>query len=127
MIFNLAQSWRKMHCPICKAVAQSRQPFTDTGFTSIDLLTATYQTNHHRPIWVPVHTRNQKLRLGLLKAGYCFLASHKARSLLQVPSPLRFIKESNMLNWRLIRVSQAIITKVMNVLNEHLHFAARFT
>src|SRR5262245_19419399 len=66
---------------------------------------------------MPVHARDQELRLGLGKSRLLILPPHEVRSLLQVPRPLRLVKNGHMLG-RWPGVGEKIIPKMMHVLDK---------
>src|SRR5262245_9842584 len=74
---------------------------------------------------MPLHTRDEKLRLGFREVGPFLLASHEIGGLPQIPGTLRLIKDGDVFGWR-PRVAQEIVTKMMHVLDECLHALADF-
>src|SRR6185312_5803993 len=73
-----------------------------------------------------IETRNQELRFRLGKVSLSLLATHKARSHIEIPCTLCLIEQGDVLDRWATQIDEAVVAKVMDVLNEHLHFAHRF-
>src|SRR5262245_43094861 len=106
--------------PIRKGSNQRFCPFTDAGLTGVDFLPTAYNADNDRPISHAVQARDQKLWLGLIKARPSLLSLHEARSLSAIPRTLCFVEQRDVLDRRPRRVHQALIAKMVNVLDEHL-------
>jgi hypothetical protein len=74
---------------------------------------------------VPVEAGDQELWLGLLEVRATLLLPHEVNRLLQVPGPLGFIEDGHVLDWRLLRVDEAFVAEVMDVLDECSDLAQR--
>ena len=115
-----------MNIPIREGVLNGIKPPCNAGFTAIDFLPSTNQTNHDGPIVMAVQIRDQKLRLRLVKVRAILFPSHKAAGHGIVPSPLSLIENHNSITgWSLI--SKCFITEVVHVLYEGFNFLAYFT
>ena len=68
-----------------------------------------------------VQVRDQKFRFRLKEPWTAFLPSHEVGGHFVVPRSLCLIKDDNSINWRSF-VPQPGISKVMDILNERLHF-----
>ena len=55
---------------------------------------------------------------GNLEAGHAFLAFHEGGGLLQIPGSLRLVKDSDMLDRWALPVFQALVTEMVDVLDE---------
>ena len=106
-----------MNFPVLESFENCIQPLTDSGFTGIDFLTAADKTNDNRPILVAINAGDQEFWFGLIEAGAVLFPRHKIRRLFQRPSALRLIKQDDMLWWCAF-IRQAIISKVMDVLDK---------
>src|SRR5271157_3975317 len=95
-------------------------PCINPCFPCVDFLSAADKTNDDRPIRMAIHTRDQKLWLGLGEPGAMLFSPHKVRGLLQIPGALRLIKNCNML-CRGPCVNQQVVAKMMNVLHERFY------
>ena len=69
---------------------------------------------------------DQKLWLGLIEIGTLLLPCHEATGHSFVPSSLSFIKDHNPIAGR-GPIAQAVVTKVVHVLNERFHLLTNFT
>ena len=125
-VLAVSQPRRDEHFPFGKPPIHRVEPSVNTSFACIDLLTATDQTHDHRPIFVSVHVRDQKLRLGICEAWAPFLSQHKISGLFQVPGALRLIEDDDVL-YRRTDIDQRVITEVVNVLDESFHAFSNFS
>ena len=82
--------------PIRESRIYCFKPSIDSSFTGVDLLAATDKTNNNSPFRVPIHARNQELRLGLHETRSILSSPHEVSCLLHVPRTLRFIEDHNM-------------------------------
>src|SRR4029453_338935 len=116
-VLGVCQPFGNKHLPLRKTAIHGIKPSVNASFTRIDFLATPDKADDDSPIFVSVHVRNQKLRLGIRKARLPFFAQHKTRGLLQIPSALRFIEDHDVLN-RWTRINQRVIAEVVNVLDE---------
>jgi hypothetical protein len=100
------------------------EPRGDAGLSCVNLLSATDEADDHRPFDVTVEIGNQELWLGLMEIPNLLTALHEVRRLLAIPCALRFVEDDHVVEWRLIRAAKAFIPKVVDVLDERLHFLA---
>ena len=114
-----------MNIPIREGVLNGIKPTPDAGFTTINFLTASNQTNHDGPIVMSVQIRDQKLRLGLVKVGTILFPSHETAGHGFVPGPLCLIENYDPVAGR-SSVTQSIIAEVVHVLYEGFHLLAHF-
>src|SRR5437867_10918552 len=124
-VLTVSQPFGNKHLPLRKAPIHCIEPSVNTSFTCIDFLATADEADDHRPIFVSVHVRDQKLRLGICEAGAPFLSQHKSSGLLQVPRSLRLIEYDDVL-YRRTDVDQRIIAEVVNVLDERLYAFTNF-
>ena len=124
-IFGIDQPRRDIDVPIAEWTFKRIHPFGDPGFSGINLLAPTDETNNYRPISVAIETRNQELGLWVIKVRSVLLSRHEIRCLFYVPGALGFIKQSYMF-YRRLRIDKAFITKMMNILYERLHLTHCF-
>src|SRR5690606_7859088 len=94
-------------------------PGGDPSLARVNLLPAADQADDDGPIRMAIHHRNQELRLGLIEVGDALPPPHEVGGLGSVPGALRFVKDHDMIDWG-FRSPQAVIAKVMDVLNELL-------
>lgn len=115
-----------MNLPALEPIKDCIQPFADSRFTSVYLLSATDQANDNRPITMAISAGNQELRFRLSEAGPVLLSRHEVGCLFQCPCTLGLIKQDHML-WRCSFICKAVITEVMHVLNKGGDLLACFT
>src|SRR5215469_13655811 len=99
-IFAINKSIRDIHMPFRKGFTNRVEPSINASFARVNLLTAPDKAHNNRPIFVPIHTRDQELWLGMRKVRSLFLPLHEVYRLLQIPCALRLIKYYDVLNWR---------------------------
>ncbi len=85
---------------ICSA--HGIEPRGDAGLSCVNLLSATDETDDHRPFDVTVEIGNQELGLGLMEIPNLLTALHEVRRLLAIPRALRFVEDDYVVEWRLI-------------------------
>src|SRR5438132_7657551 len=76
-VLGVCQSFGNKHLPLRKAAIHCIEPSVDASFTCVDFLATADKADDHSPIFVSVHVRNQKLRLGISKASHSFLSQHE--------------------------------------------------
>src|SRR4051812_30793810 len=121
-VFRVRETRGNVDIPLWKRAIQRIDPLRNAGLSAVNLLASAHQANDDSPILVAVQTGDQKLRLRLPEIRHLFSLTHEVSSLFYSPRALRLIKERHMLVWW-TRIDQAIVTKVVDVLNEHLHLA----
>src|SRR5258707_428349 len=103
---------------------QRINPLANASLTDVYFLTAANKTNDNSPIRMSIDAGDQKLGFRLFEVGCALFAQHETRSLLQVPCSLGFVKQRHMFH-RWTFINYAVVTKVVNVLNERFDFAHR--
>src|SRR5512137_564096 len=78
--------------PVRKGASDGIEPGRDASFTAIDFLSPSHQTDHHRPVLMPIKVGNEEFRLGLVEANLLLLSAHEVRGHFLVPSSLGFVK-----------------------------------
>src|SRR5687767_3020763 len=124
-ILTVSQPRGDVDMPIRERLVDGFEPRINSCLADIDLLTSTYETDDYRPILMPVHIRDQELRLRVGESRTAFLALHKVRRLPQIPGALSFIENYNVLNGR-SRLAKCFVAKMVNVLNERFDTFAHF-
>ena len=114
-----------MHVPMRESRIYCFKPRIDAAFAYMDFLSTPDKANNNGPFGVAIHARNQKLRLRVGEPWPVFSSLHEIRSLSQVPSALRFVKDHNMFGGR-AGVDQCLVAKVVNVLDERFDALANF-
>ena len=117
------RSRRDVHVPIGKTDTNGIQPFRDTSFPVVDLLSAADETDDHGPLLMPVQVGDEKPRLRLLEVGNLLAPFHEVSGLSVVPGALRLVEDDDVIERR-IRSSNALVAEVMDVLNERLDLLA---
>lgn len=121
-VLAVSESRRDVDMPMGEGAVERVDPFADAGFAGIDLLSATNKTDDHGPIGMAIHAGDQELGLGVREVWRLLLPQHEVGRLLLVPGALGLIEEGNVFDRRAMRVGEAFIAEVVDVLDEHLHF-----
>ncbi len=116
-VFAIDQLRRDVHRPIRKTRIHGLDPSIDPSLARMNLLAPAHKAHDHSPVRMPVHARNQKLRLGLRKTRPLLLSLHEFRSLFEIPRPLCLVKDRDMFN-RCPAIIQKVVPKVMHVLDK---------
>src|SRR6185436_2689262 len=109
--------------PVRKRAMKRIKPFADPCLTGIDLLASADEADNDRPIAVSAEARDEELRLGDIEVWATLLAPHEVDGLSQIPCALRLIEDRDVLDRWSLHVDEALIAKVMDVLDECSHFA----
>src|SRR5262245_11243703 len=108
-VFLVHELIRNEDHPLRKRRLQRRDPFPDTGFAAVDLLSSSYKAYHDCPVLVPVEAGEEELRLGPPEVPYPLLALHEVDGHGAVPCALRLIEDRDVLGRWILAVAETLV------------------
>src|SRR5581483_8573407 len=125
MVVAMGKLLGSVDFPPTEASFERREPFSQAGFPSIDLLPSSNQTNDDAPSVMTIHHAAKEFGFRHLKICLTLLLAHKVCQMLRVPRTLRLIEYRNPLN-RWLRRHKIGVAKMHDVLNKAFHFPGSF-
>lgn len=109
--------------PVPEPHLKGVKPFPDAGLAGMNLLASTDQAHHDRPGFVPVEVRDQEFRFRPVEVRKLLPSTHEIRRLRLRPRALRLVEDDDVVVGS-VRRPDALISEVVNVLDEGLHSLA---
>jgi len=117
-----------MYPPFRKVLANGVKPSSDSRLASVDFLTSPYEADDDSPIRMAIHVLDEKLWLGSIESRNVLSPFHEICGLGEVPSTLSLIEDDHSVVRCFARLAgtNALISKVVNDLDEWLHLLSDF-